>query len=544
MFQKCPKCGCWCETVKSDALDRAIDGFANTANTTGNVGKSIGGLFGKTGGNIGKGLGYIVSGPQAMLSAVGEMLAGDSYKFCCQECGYSWSTDNVEDDQTAEYEVWLAEQKRNEDIIALREKYVSILHASDQVQEAYVNDILRYLANEQNTQNQKVTLYNCLAAAYRLTGEKGKALEAAETSLSLKDDDNMHILKGIIMGEGRNAQDTYSAMKEIVRYKLRGADESPFLTKAEIEECYLSLQSHYVQGFFSLPLAQRRYLAVCKELFCLPHSFCVLPLDELPTNIKFPVGHPKENTLYVCHPYRKDQYFPYDTYDIEILRDEIDEFCRIMEFLGAKHIDFKDTFEDSSEKNEQEKRNTHVKGEYKGHFSAAGGYESDTSHDAYERLSNELGRSKDFALVGRPMLPEGLVWYPHRKDWQHECDSRLSGRLVHSEFILSTTSSEVISESERKEIEADMNALIVSAKGHVEKTDSFKLKRESKRTWKVNVDFYPLADYEEKTPTPVDSIATKSKQNVFLSLFGNTKILSTIILLLLAIIAIIVFLHP
>ena len=88
-----------------------------------------------------------------------------------------------------------------------------------------------------------------------------------------------------------------------------------------------------------------------------------------------------------------------------------------------------------------------------------------------------------------------MVWYPHRKDWQDECESRLSGRLVRSKFTISTSSSELTTESERKKLEADLKILVASAGGSAETSKDVSLKKEQTRTWHVNVDFYPLSEY-------------------------------------------------
>ena len=53
-------------------------------------------------------------------------------------------------------------------------------------------------------------------------------------------------------------------------------------------------------------------------------------------------------------------------------------------------------------------------------------------------------------------------------------------------------------ESERKRIEADLKILLASVEGGTEGSKSYMLKKEKERTWKVNVEFYPLSDYDKK----------------------------------------------
>lgn len=542
MIQRCPECGQWCEVEKEGFFGKAVNGFINTAGGGANIGANVGrSMLGKTGERIGEFLGSAFTGVTglAYMNAAAESVLGDDYQFVCPTCGHEWSTDDPEDDQTEEYNLWLAEQERNEAIVELRDKYPSVIHASRQEQQEYIKELQHQLSDEDNTEAQSATLYDTIAAAYQLIGDKNNALKAANSSLALFDDDNTRVLKGVIMGIGRNAQDTYAAMQEVIHFKSEERTESPFLSTSQIEEEFSLLQSSFAQNFLSLPLQQRKHLVVCDELTYLPHSFRVLPIAEIPTDVKFPAGHPVSNTLYVCHPYRTDYYIPYDTYEVEILRDEIEEFKTIMDHLGAKHIDYSDIFENGEESNAQHKREIHGGGDYAGQYSAHGSYDAEESSDISRKLRSSIEGSEDFLLAGKPTIPRDLVWYGHRMEWQRKCESRLAGRLVHSEFTISTSSSEMTTESERKKIEADLNILLAKVEGGTEGSKSQTLKREKERTWKVNVEFYPLSDYEKKevpafapmvgNTQPTQESSPKTKLNV-------TWIMGAIILILLAVI--------
>ncbi len=500
MIQRCPECDQWCEVEKQGVLDKASRGFDSAAVGGASMGASIGrSLFGKTGEKYGAILGGGAVGGSGLgfLNAASESLFGADYHFVCPNCGHEWETDNPDDDQTEDYNAWLAEQERNSLVAELRDKYPSLIYATRQEKQDYVKELRHELGDESNTDAQKATLYDTIAAAYQLIGERNSALQAVNASLALFEDDNTRVLKGIIMGQGRNAQDTYAAMQEVIHYKSQERAESPFLSTPQIEEEFSMLQSSFSQNFLSLPLQQRKHLVICDELIYLPQSFRVLPIAEIPTDVKFPAGHPVSNTLYVCHPYRTDYYIPYESYEIEILRDEIEEFRRIMDHLGAKHIDYSDIFENGEQSSTQQKRDIHGGGNYAGQYSVHGSYESEDSSEITKKLRNALEGSEDFLLAGKPTLPPDTVWYSHRKEWQNKCESRLAGRLVHSEFTISTSSSEMTTESERKKIEADLKILLASVEGGTEGSKSYMLKKEKERTWKVNVEFYPLSDYDK-----------------------------------------------
>ena len=543
MIQRCPECGQWCEVKKQGFLGKAMRGFEDSAAGGGRIGASIGGLFGKTGEKIGTLIGSAVAGATGLpyAAAAAESLMGDAYHFVCPECGHDWSTDDPDDDQTEEYYVWLAEQERNSFVVELRDRYPSLIHASLQEKQDYIKELQHELSDESNTVAQKATLYDTIAAAYQLIGDRNSALKAVNDSLALFEDDNTRVLKGVIMGQGRNAQDTYAAMQEVIHYKSEERTESTFLSTPQIEEKFSMLQSSFSQNFLSLPLQQRKHLVICDELTYLPQSFRVLPIAEIPTDLKFPAGHPVSNTLYVCHPYRTDYYIPYDTYEIEILRDEINEFRNIMDHLGAKHIDYSDFFENDVQRDARQKRDIHGGGDYADQYSAHVSHESEDSSEITKKLRNVLEGSEDFMLAGSPTLPPDMVWYSHRLEWQRKCESRLAGRLIHSEFTISTSSSEMTTESERKKIEADLKILLAKVEGGTEGAESHMLKKEKERIWKVNVEFYPLSDYDNNKevavsplidnvlPSPETTIPSK-KMNVVWIMAAIIAILISVIL--------------
>lgn len=535
MIQKCPNCGAWCSTEKQGFWGRFDRGFGDAAVSGAKIGRAIGSIFGKSGEKAGLFLGGSASGGTfAPANGLLEAFTGDNYHFECPECGYTWSTDDEEDDQTAEYE---HEQK----ILELRDEFPTVSHSQYTEKQQYIKDLRILLASPLNTNAASAVLYDTLAAAYYAIDDRNSALQAVNSSLKLFEDDNTRILKGMIMGKGRNGQDAYSALQEMVYFKQPERSESPFFTNEQIAEEFSHLQSSYAQSFLSIPQQQRKYLVIRDELTYLPQSFRVLPMSEIPTGMNFPVGHPVNDTLYVCHPYKPDTYFPYDSYEVDMLRDEMNEFKSIMDCLGARRIEFHDIVENEQQSSQGSNMSVHGGGNYADKYAAHASYESQRSTDEFKRLYDEFAENKDFALAGTPAIPRDLVWYPHRIDWKRDCESRLAGRLLHNDFVITTSASESTTETERKKIEADLKILMFSGEGGGKGEKTFSLKRERSRMWKVSVDFYPLSDYEKKESVEPLQLASmpsekpQQKQNWLMWLMGG------IILILIIALVIILF---
>ncbi len=533
MIQRCPKCNQWCEAEKHGFIERAAKGFSAAQDVGKDAGAAVGSLLGKPGKVVGQVPGAMVGSAFGILNGALESFYGYKYQFTCPNCGEEWATDKDEDDQTDEY-------KREMHIVELRDKFTSIINAPQTEKQAYLNELQHELSDDSNTPEVIATLYDAIAATYQLLGEKNKALEAVDKSLERFDDVNTRVLKGFIMGQGRNAQDTYSAMREIVKYKTDGRPESPFISTPQIETELAKLQSSYSQNFLSIPVQQRKYLVICDTLTFLPESFRVLPLAEIPTNLKFPDGHHLQtNTLYVCHPYRDDLYYPYEQYENELLRDEFNEFKTIMEHLGARRIVYNDVFRNGEEQSRYQQRELHGSGDYGGQYSGGFAYEKE-GNSAQSRATLSAKQSvEEFEMAGRPALPRDLVWYGHRKEWQDKCQSRLEGRLIHYEFTLSTSNSEMTSESERQKIEFDLNILITSVKGGAERNKSINLKKEEEKTVKVDVYFYPLSDYDKKEiaannvlPTSAANLPIPFKKKINVFWIMGTLIVALILVIL------------
>ncbi len=252
------------------------------------------------------------------------------------------------------------------------------------------------------------------------------------------------------------------------------------------------------QAFMALPYIKRKFLFVCDELGMIPESFRVLPIDNVPSDIIFPTGHPIINTIYVCHPFRTNHYLPYETYQIELLRDEIREFKKIMAHLGARHIEYSDSFQSSEEKNASSKLEAHGKGGIKGH-SVSASHDKETRSEMSKIMRSSFQGSSDYLMGDKPVLPDDLVWYHHREDWKDSCEDRLAGRTIRSEFTISTFSSALTNQQETTQIEAEYKSLIAgSASGGAKVNKSLSLKKASELSWTVKVSFYPLSDYDKK----------------------------------------------
>lgn len=506
MIQRCPKCGEWCKTNKSDGLDRMFYSIEESFEKYSEIGGKIGRPFGKTGKKICEAIGGIVAvNPLNCLKVGTDAALGDKYMFCCDNCDYEWSTDDEKDDQTDEYDAWILEQKWKEGIHELLKNTVTIVNENHPQQQNHIKELQSALSSEYIDEyiELKGSIYDALAYSYLIySDDRRSASDFIDKSLELYPKNPVSLsIKGMIRTETDNPLDSYESMKYLINYKdINTESACSHFTIQQFEERFDKSANTYVTRFLDIPQNSRKFLVIDDKFSILPDSFVVLPQNNIPQDICFPSGHPQLYQLYVVHPYKSNEYIPYKDYQLSLFTDEIKEFIWIMECLGAKSISFAES--QMEEKNTEKQRTAKTEGDASyGGYAAKGSYERGDVSSEYLELKKELSESKNFDITPYilPHIPKDIVWYQHRPDWHRNCDSRKAGRLRTASFKFNTSQISATNEQERKKIEADLQILLFKANGSHEQEEKVSLRSEENHTWAIDVEFYPLSEYHDKT---------------------------------------------
>ena len=532
MKQRCKNCGKWVEATEKGILDRVVTPVDDAIKTKDGIFETAGDFIGL--GKVGRLLDKVVETPIGIVKGIGEAAFGSRYKFVCLNCFTVWEVDDDDMDETYIYQQEQKEIKLVENFIA---KERSMYQKSEDEKRRFVNEISNSFLSVGNSET-RARLYNVLAfSQFELLGDVNKAMDALAESLKLMDDPNTHALKGVVMGKGRTSIDKYKVLQELIRYDEKVT--SDFFTPSEIRQHIELQEQEYVENFMSIPYNQRKFLVFDSELSVLPNSFKVLSINNCPTDLQFTEGHPVEKQIYICHPHNSKCYLPIDDYQIQLFYDEIKELCVLLQGLGARRIKIKDSRE--SEEQSQQKRSLETKagGEYKGYAANIGGslgYEN----EEYLKVRKELCRIQEFSLgTTMPCVPEGLIWYSYRADWQRIANQRLNGANYHHDY-LSLSKSSMVTDMEKKTLEADFNMLVAkgNASADIQKDKLFK--ENINATWELDVEFYPLEAYKQKQEEKRKLQLLKEEEdnkNIFLKGKGNI-ILGCIISILIIVIII------
>lgn len=222
----------------------------------------------------------------------------------------------------------------------------------------------------------------------------------------------------------------------------------------------------------------------------------VFTLDYVPSDIKFPVGHPQANTLYIAHPVNKEIYIPYEESEYNFFIDKIHELCHLLQCLGATEITFRSLKgrDTSYEANGSwsidgevgvKKVGAAVNGQVKQNY----GLNSSSSHNS------EIGLVITANPTSKPYCPDDLYWMETETQWKNLVKQRLNGNLLTYEQRISTKSVTNISSRQRLDIKGAFENFMYKVSAHYESDSDSTFKEAEETEWKITAKFKPLEEY-------------------------------------------------
>ncbi|MCH5328665.1 MAG: hypothetical protein J1E02_06560 [Coprobacter sp.] len=235
----------------------------------------------------------------------------------------------------------------------------------------------------------------------------------------------------------------------------------------------------------------RRFLVIDSSMSYLEsEKFVVLPQNKLPEGIEFPIGHPQEGELYVCHPYRTNYYIPYEMHEFELFKDKMDELRLVLQTMGATLIRISDI--NGSEQHKTDKKHISIDGNFNGKVNKVhANADIKKTSDEYEMLRREYTTESHFEPQRMPYIPDRLVWYPQQPDWQRLFELRKNGLRKHR-ISVSVSRETQLTTQQQFGLKADFQALIVKT-GVKINTDTDKMfENKTSSIWTLDVEFESL----------------------------------------------------
>lgn len=297
-------------------------------------------------------------------------------------------------------------------------------------------------------------------------------------------------LKGLLLEKQNKPYEALIEFNESLAY----ADKA---SKDEVsnQKHISNLYNQYLEMFTEIPYQDRKVIFVSNnEKKYKTDNFTVLDINELP-EIKFPPHHPVKDELYIGHPYNNTSYVSIQNYDYELLTDRINEYCYLLQCLGAESITIENVNGEESYNSSNIEKDLQIDADrlkvgvdFSGHLQKA--------NSDIEISSLRIAKKQIFNPVKSPYVPQDLIWFPHEVGWQRLVNQRMQGNLLEYNEVISSKQNQVLNSNELYSLQTDVQAFVAGAKSNVNQRIQNEIKNNTITEWKVNVKFRPFNEME------------------------------------------------
>lgn len=259
---------------------------------------------------------------------------------------------------------------------------------------------------------------------------------------------------------------------------------------------------HGQSTFSNRPYHDRQFIFTVRDLDHIGGCYdetgnirYVFPLDELPGEITFPVGHPQANTLYYAHPLRP-MYLPFENAQLLLFYEKVHEMCRLFQCLGATRITARclkgakisqDTFTSSDIRAEGGYKIMSASGEISGRSSRA---ESRENRD-------EMLLEQTFVPQKAPYCPDDLLWAKQDLELRTLIRQRLEGGLLEFTKKVSSYETSNLSQNQVNDVKAAFQSLMANVSANYSADADSTFSQTTETEWEISVQFKSLEDFPD-----------------------------------------------
>ena len=271
--------------------------------------------------------------------------------------------------------------------------------------------------------------------------------------------------------------------------------------KSNLKEKINSSYNNFKESFGELQYDKRKMILIYDEVKISPSdSFIVLDKSNLPKNIKFPLTHPKKEEIYIGHPYLKESYLPFSSFEANLFNDRFEEFSYFIQCLGAKSMTIKVIKENEKIIKGEKSTNTSGSAEFGKKIvknSINGSYEDGKDSENKEDFMTSRTRTQIYNPSKKPYVPENLLWYPHETSWHRIYQQRISGNILSHHDIISSKSTHSISNSEKSNLKAGLKTFYADINLNRDTFIKNTIDESESIEWEILVEFESIENLKE-----------------------------------------------
>ena len=286
----------------------------------------------------------------------------------------------------------------------------------------------------------------------------------------------------------------------------------------EFEEANADLWNNYV---LKVPYKERKYIMLVEDSKiknCAVSGITIFKSSNVPDCINFYDNMPLNNELYVGHPYNPSVYIPYNQAEDILFQDKIQEFCYILQQLGAEEITITSLKGRKINETNNKKEELEVAANAGRFGNASLNIDSSTSN-LMDRASHEQYDVKYvYDPINMPEMPSETIWYQNQPKWQRLVQSRIDGNTLEYTECISSKLKFFTSSSEKEDIKAKLKVLMANIEGRIYEEEEKQLREETETIWRVSVKFRSKKLLQKDTlPQPNSATALTNNEDEFLN---------------------------
>lgn len=284
----------------------------------------------------------------------------------------------------------------------------------------------------------------------------------------------------------------------------------------KLEEANADLWDNYI---LRVPYKERKYIMLVEDSKiknCAVSGITIFNSSNVPNCINFYDNMPLNNELYVGHPYNPSVYIPYNQAEDILFQDKIQEFCYILQQLGAEEITITSLKGRKINETNNKKEEVEVAANAGRFGNASLNIDSSTSN-LMDRTSHEQYDVKYvYDPIDMPKVPSETIWYQNQPKWQRIVQSRIDGNTLEWTECISSKLKFFTSSSEKEDIKAKLKVLMANIEGRSYKEEEKQLKEETETIWRVSVKFRSKKLLQEKSQSrnTISSTLTDTEKEV------------------------------
>ena len=267
----------------------------------------------------------------------------------------------------------------------------------------------------------------------------------------------------------------------------------------ELEEANADLWDNYV---LKVPYKERKYIMLVEDSKiknCAVSGITIFNSSNVPNCINFYDNMPLNNELYIGHPYNPSVYIPYNQAEDILFQDKIQEFCYILQQLGAEEITITSLKGRKVNEINNKKEELEVAANAGRFGNASLNIDSSTSN-LMDRTSHEQYDVKYvYDPIDMPKVPSETIWYQNQSKWQSIALSRIEGNTLECNECISSKSISFTTSSEKEDIKAKLKVLMANIEGRSYEEEEKQLREETETIWRVSVKFRSKKLLQEKS---------------------------------------------